>query len=83
MIFVPQLLISNTVLISTLVLPTLLQDTIDRADKWGDDGRIGRIDPFTEVYDVSLFGNVHFLGLVLSYPRSARVRHDRPCGHMS
>ena len=44
------------------VLPTLLQDTIDRADKWGDDGKIGRIDPFTEVYDVSVLGNVHFWG---------------------
>jgi len=37
---------------STIVLPTLLQDIIDKADKWGNDGKNGRIDPFTEIYDV-------------------------------
>ena len=41
----------------------MLQDIINRADKWGDDGKRGRIDPFTEVYDVSLFfGNTHCFG---------------------
>jgi len=25
------------------------------ADKWGDDGKSGRIDPFIEIYDVSFF----------------------------
>jgi len=37
---------------SISVLPTLLQDIVDRADKWGNDGKNGRIDPFTEIYDV-------------------------------
>ena len=50
-----QLLILNIDLIPILVLPSLLQDIIDRADKWGDHGETGRIDPFNEVYDVSLF----------------------------
>ena len=39
--------------ISTLVLPTLLQDIINRADEWGNDGKNGRINPFTEIHDVS------------------------------
>ena len=39
---------------SISVLPTLLQDIVDRADKWGNDGKNGRIDPFTEIYDVRL-----------------------------
>ena len=57
--FCPQLLISDVGLISISVLPSLLQDIIDRADKWGDHGKTGRIDPFTEVYDVSLSpGNI-------------------------
>ncbi|KAF9644109.1 hypothetical protein BDM02DRAFT_3190905, partial [Thelephora ganbajun] len=34
------------------ILPTLLQDVIDKADKWGNDGKNGRIDPFTEIYDL-------------------------------
>jgi len=45
---------SRIILISLLVLPTLLQDIIDRADKWGNEGKI---DPFTEIYDVSLLEN--------------------------
>jgi len=46
------------------VLPSLLQDIIDRADKWGNHGKTGRIDPFTEVYDVSLFlGNISCFGV--------------------
>ncbi|KAF9645080.1 cytochrome P450 [Thelephora ganbajun] len=32
------------------VLPTLLQDIVDKADRWGNDGAAGRIDPFTEIY---------------------------------
>ena len=36
-------------------LPTLLEDIIDSADKWGNDGKSGRIDPFTELYNVSPF----------------------------
>ena len=47
--------ISNIDLVSALVLPTLLQDITDKADKWGNDGKSGRIDPFTEIYDVSFF----------------------------
>lgn len=49
-------MISNIDLVSTLVLPTLLQDITEKADKWGNDGKTGRIDPFTEIYDVSFFG---------------------------
>ena len=49
-------MISRTQLTSTLVLPTLLQDITGRAEKWGDDGNTGRIDPFTEIYNVSLAG---------------------------
>ena len=54
MTFVPHLLILGVVLTSILVLSTLLQDITDKADRWGDNGKVGRIDPFTEVYDVSL-----------------------------
>jgi len=39
---------------SMIVLPTLLQDIVDKADRWGDDGKNGRIDPFTDIYDVKL-----------------------------
>jgi hypothetical protein len=46
-------MISDIGLVSTLVLPTLMQDITDKADKWGNDGKSGRIDPFTEIYDVS------------------------------
>ena len=53
---IPLSTISRTQLTSTLVLPTLLQDIAGRADKWGGDGNAGRIDPFTEIYDVSLVG---------------------------
>ena len=48
-------MILNIDLVSRLDLPTLLQDIFNVADKWGNDGQSGRIDPFTEVYDVSLF----------------------------
>ena len=36
-----------------LAIPALLQDAFDKADKWGNDGKNGRIDPFIDVYDVS------------------------------
>ena len=48
-------MVSNIGLVSRLDLPTLLQDIFNVADKWGDDDQGGRIDPFTVVYDVSLF----------------------------
>ena len=48
-------MIANTGLASRLDLPTLLRDIFNKADKWGNDGKSGRIDPFTDVYDVSLF----------------------------
>ena len=47
-------LVPDVGLISVLALPTLLQDIIRKADQWGHKGESGRIDPFTEVYDVSL-----------------------------
>ena len=48
-------MISNIGLVSRLDLHTLLQDITNKAEKWGNGGKSGRIDPFTEVYDVSLF----------------------------
>lgn len=42
-------------LIFISVFPTLLQDIISMADKWGNNGKTGRIDPFVEIYDVSVF----------------------------
>jgi len=47
-------MITNTDLASRLDLPTLLQDIFNKADRWGNDGKSGRTDPFTDVYDVSL-----------------------------
>ena len=47
-------MISSICLVSHLDLHTLLQDTTNKADKWGVDSKSGRIGPFTEVYDVSL-----------------------------
>jgi len=40
----------------------MLQDIIDKADKWGNGGKSGRIDPFIEVYDVSIFWGHIFWG---------------------
>ena len=37
-----------------LVLPTLLQDITGMADKWGNDCENGRIDPFVEIFEVSI-----------------------------
>jgi len=34
------------------VLPTLLEDISNEADKWGNGGKNGTIDPFTEIYDL-------------------------------
>ena len=45
--------VSNADLIYILALPAFLQDAFDKADKWGNDGKSGRIDPFTDVYNVS------------------------------
>ena len=42
--------ISTARLISISVIPALLQDIIGNADKWGNSGRI---DPFSEIFDVS------------------------------
>lgn len=81
--YVAPLLYNHTIsligLISALVLPTLLQDITNKADKWGDSGRI---DPFTDVYNVSRFG-VYVLGSVPSLSFSARFLHDRPSYRLS
>ena len=53
MVRVTQPPITGIGLISILVLPTLLQDIIEKADKWGSGGKTGRIDPFTEIHEVS------------------------------
>jgi hypothetical protein len=74
-----QSLVTIVGLIPHLVLPTLLQDILDKADKWGGDGKSGRIDPFTEIYDVSCPRDVRqFVLLVLSRMFSASFRHDHP-----
>jgi hypothetical protein len=80
----PQSLVAIVGLIPHLVLPTLLQDIIDKADKWGNDGKSGRIDPFTEVYDVSCPPDVCQFVLFMLIPRmfSASFPHDRPNGYM-
>ena len=41
--------------VSILALHTFLEDIGNEADKWGNGGKNGRIDPFTEIYDVSSF----------------------------
>ena len=64
---IPQSLILRIGLISTLVLPTLLQDIVDKADKWGNGGKNGIIDPFSEVYDVSLFATHSSFGTKFPY----------------
>ena len=68
-----------------LVSMTLLQDTIAKGDKWGNDGEGGRIDPFIEIYDVRTFSKTcTFLAIGdESFPCPARSRHDRPFDGMS
>ena len=53
LIFVLQVLTLSIGLISILVLPTLIQDIVCKADKWGSGGKTGKIDPFIDIYDVS------------------------------
>ena len=48
-------MISNIGLVSRLDFHALLQDITNKADKWGNGGKSGRIDPFTEAYEASLF----------------------------
>ena len=55
-------------LIPIPALPTLVQDIIGRAETWGNDGKSGKIDPFTEIYDVSLFLETCFLWLHPAFP---------------
>ena len=61
----------------------MLRDIIDKTDKWGNNGKSGRIDPFVEIYDVSCPRDVlQLMGLVLSPTFSAGLRHDRPDDYM-
>jgi len=55
-------MILNIGLVSALVLPTLLQDITKNAEKWGNGGKNGRIDPFTDIYDVSFLRHNLFWG---------------------
>lgn len=48
-------------LIFVSALPKLLQDIVGKADRWVNDGKAGRIDPFTELYDVSYSYSARFL----------------------
>ncbi|KAF9780788.1 cytochrome P450 [Thelephora terrestris] len=34
------------------IFPTLIQDIVDKADKWGNNGKSGKIDPFNEIYEL-------------------------------
>jgi len=49
-------------LISVLAFPTLVHDITSMAEKWGNDGKNGRINPFIEIYDVSFFSRRAFFG---------------------
>ena len=66
------------------VPPTLPQDIVNAADKRGDDGKAGRIDPFVEIYDVSVYARAvlrpSLLSCSLFFPSTARFSNDRPCG---
>jgi hypothetical protein len=73
-----QLLITIVGLVPYLVLPTLLQDIIDKTDKWGSDGKGGGIDPFTEIYDDTRQPVL----LVLIRMFSVSFSHDRPDTYM-
>ena len=68
--------------ISVSVLPTLLEDIINEADKWGNGGKDGRIDPFVEIYDVSSLLH-YFPGSVPTLYPSACLRHDCPLDRLS
>ena len=59
MISLAKLLARTISFIVIPVLPTLLQDIIHKADKWGDDGKSGLINPFTDVFDVSISMETH------------------------
>ena len=68
-------------LISIPVLPTLLRDVTDAADKWD---KSGRIDPFTEIYDVGILNQIYILSRPFAeLPFLARFPHDRPLGLLS
>jgi cytochrome P450 len=41
----------------------MLHDIADSADKWGNNGKDGRIDPFTEIYHVSFLASWFFQDL--------------------
>jgi hypothetical protein len=41
----------------------MLHDIADSADKWGNNGKDGRIDPFTEIYHVSFLASWFFWDL--------------------
>jgi hypothetical protein len=71
-------------LISVSVVPTLLQDIIGVADKWGNNGKSGRIDPFVEIYEVCVFLRESTLSIPyqISLPFPARLPHDRSYGLM-
>jgi hypothetical protein len=75
-----KLSVSKTDLISSPVLPTLMQDIIDKANKWGNEGKSGRIDPFVEVHHVNFFPIPNFSQVNLL--SLARLHHDRTSGHV-
>lgn len=52
---VPMKLLTSIVrLILIPVLPALFQDMVAKANKWGNGGTSGTIDPFTEIFNVSI-----------------------------
>ena len=80
MISIPQSPTPSIDFISISVLPVMLQDMIENADKWGNNSKTGRIDPYAEIYDVSCIFSVHFfvgvklaLRIELIFATTARV----------
>ena len=68
--------------ISIPVLPTLLEDISNEANKWGNGGKDRRIDPVTDIFDVSSFRH-SFSEIGAEFvPRPARLHHDRPYEHL-
>lgn len=76
--FLPVLTI---VLMFVPVLPTLLQDIIEKVDTWGNDGWI---DPFVDILDVRISLTAHiYSGFYAEFSFLACPPHDRAYDHMS
>ena len=83
MCFMEPLTLTTSLILFILVLPTLLQDITGMADKWGSDGENGRIDPFVEIFEVSISLATRFSVSRPEFSCPARPSYDRPYCHMS